>query len=71
MEVHVVGQPDARKVSKDDFLRFTGTLNGYQPAPFLLTWDDAKINQEDLTDLTTPAPAQGRGGAGRGRGGAQ
>ena len=44
MEVHVVGQPDVRKLHKDDLLRFTGTLNGYQPEPFLLTWDDAKIN---------------------------
>ena len=57
-------KPDVRKLHKDDLLRFTGTLNGYQPEPFLLTWDDAMINQQDLTDLTAPAPA----GAGRGRG---
>jgi len=70
MEVHVIGQPDARRIPKDEFVRFTGTLNGYQPTPFLLTWDDAKINAEDLADLPAAAPA-GRGGAGRGRGGAQ
>jgi hypothetical protein len=67
MEIHIVGQPDARKISKDDLLRFTGTLNGYQQEPFLLTWDDCRINAEDLSDLTAP-PAGGRGG---GRGGAQ
>jgi TPR repeat len=75
MEIHIVGQPDARKLHKDDLLRFTGTLGGYQPAPFLLTWDDCRINVDDLSDLTTPVPGGGggggRGGAGRGRGGAQ
>ena len=28
MEVHVVGQPDAKKLMKDDQVRFTGTLSG-------------------------------------------
>jgi tetratricopeptide (TPR) repeat protein len=49
MEIHVVGQPDAKRVSKDDYVRFTGTLSDYSPAPmFLLTWDMAKINMEDI-----------------------
>ena len=49
MEVHVVGQPEAKRFQKDDYARFTGTLSGYQPAPmFLLTWDMAKINMEDI-----------------------
>jgi hypothetical protein len=49
MEVHVVGQPEAKRFQKDDYARFTGTLTGYQPAPmFLLTWDMAKINMEDI-----------------------
>jgi hypothetical protein len=71
MEVHVTGQPDVKKIPKDDYIRFTGTLNGYQQSPFLLTWDDAKVNSEDLADIPAPgAPAgRGRGGAGRGRGG--
>ena len=29
-------------------VRFTGTLVGYTQNPFLLTWDKAKINPEDL-----------------------
>ena len=44
MEVHIVMQPDAKRVMKDDFVRFTGTLSGYQQTPFMLTWDNAKIN---------------------------
>jgi tetratricopeptide (TPR) repeat protein len=56
MEVHIVMQPDAKRVMKDDFVRFTGTLNGYQQTPFMLTWDNAKINMEDLA----PAPAGGK-----------
>ena len=27
MEVHVVGQPDAKRIQKDDYVRFTGTLH--------------------------------------------
>jgi tetratricopeptide (TPR) repeat protein len=48
MEVHVVGQPEASRVQKDDYVRFTGTLSKYQQMPFLLTWDMAKINPEDI-----------------------
>lgn len=65
MEVHVVGQPDARRIPKDEFVRFTGTLNGYTPTPFLLTWDEAKINAEDLADLPAAGAPAGRGGRGR------
>lgn len=38
MEVHVVGQPGAKRIQKDDFVRFTGILSAYQRTPFLLTW---------------------------------
>jgi hypothetical protein len=55
MELHVAMQPDAKRLQKDDAVRFTGTLKDYQPSPFLLTWDNAKINPEDLQ----PAPAGG------------
>jgi tetratricopeptide (TPR) repeat protein len=55
MEVHVVGQPDAKRIQKDDAVRFTGTLSAYQQSPFMLTWDNAKLNPEDLQ----PAPAGG------------
>jgi hypothetical protein len=29
-------------------VRFTGTLSGYTPTPFMLTWDAAKVNAEDI-----------------------
>jgi len=56
MEVHVVGQPDVKRLMKDDAVRFTGTLKNYQQSPFMLTWDDAKVNAEDLQ----PAPTGGK-----------
>jgi hypothetical protein len=52
LEVHIVGQPDAKRLQKDDAVRFTGTLTGYRQSPFMLTWDNVKINSEDLQ----PAP---------------
>jgi tetratricopeptide (TPR) repeat protein len=48
MTVNVVGQPEAAQLKKDDVVRFTGTLTGYTQSPFMLTWDKAKINPEDL-----------------------
>jgi tetratricopeptide (TPR) repeat protein len=48
MQVHIAAQPDVKRIMKDDFVRFTGTLNAYTQNPFLLTWDNAKVNPEDL-----------------------
>jgi tetratricopeptide (TPR) repeat protein len=48
MEVHVMGQPEAKRIQKDDFVRFTGTLTAYSQSPFMLTWDNAKVNAEDI-----------------------
>ena len=56
MEVKVAGQPEASRIKKSDQFRFTGTLVGYSQNPFLLTWDKAKINPEDLPgEKTGPA----------------
>jgi len=67
MEIHIVGQPEARRIPKDDYIRFTGTVTGYQPTPFLLTWDESKVNTEDIPPET---PAPGRRGAAPARPGA-
>jgi len=56
MELHIVSQPDVKRLMKDDAVRFTGTLKDYQQSPFLLTWDNAKVNPEDLQ----PAPSGGK-----------
>ena len=63
-KLHVVGQPDAKRLMKDDAVRFTGTLKGYQQSPFMLTWDNAKVNPEDLQ----PAPDRRRKAPGAHRG---
>lgn len=48
MQVHIASQPDVKRIMKDDFVRFTGTLSAYTQNPFMLTWDNAKVNPEDL-----------------------
>jgi tetratricopeptide (TPR) repeat protein len=55
MTVKVEGQPDAKKLEKDAVVRFTGTLSGYTQNPFMLTWEKAKINMEDLPTDKGPA----------------
>jgi hypothetical protein len=51
MEVTIktADQPDAAKLEKGNAVRFTGTLESYDPDPaFMLHWDKAKVNDEDL-----------------------
>jgi len=48
MTVKIEGQPEAKRLEKDAVVRFTGTLTGYTQSPFMLTWEKAKINMEDL-----------------------
>jgi len=55
MQVKVDGQPEAKKLEKDAVVRFTGTLTGYTQSPFMLSWDKAKINAEDLPEEKGPA----------------
>lgn len=49
MDVKVAGQPDVSRVEKDSAVHFTGTLVSYDPDPaFMLHWDKAKVNEEDI-----------------------
>jgi len=57
MELKVVGQPAARLLKKDDAVRFSATLARYTPEPFLVGWDNAKINPDDLPE-DKPQPAK-------------
>ncbi len=50
MQVKVEGQPEAKRIEKDNVVRFTGTLTGYTQNPFMLSWEKAKINTEDLPE---------------------
>ncbi len=62
MQVHVVGQPDVKRIMKDDFVRFTATLSAYTQNPFMLTWDNGKVNPEDIEP---DKPAGGKKPAGK------
>ena len=55
MTVKIDGQPEAKRLEKDAVVRFTGTLTGYSQNPFMLTWEKAKINMEDLPEDKAPA----------------
>lgn len=59
MEVQVMDQPEAKRIMKDDEVRFTGTLKAYSQSPFLLTWVNAKVNAEDIGP-EKPAPGAKR-----------
>ena len=49
VKIKTTDQPDAAKLEKDNAARFTGTLESYDPDPaFMLHWDKAKVNEEDL-----------------------
>ena len=49
LDVKVAGQPEAARLEKDQGVRFSGTLVGYDPEPtFMLHWDKAKVNPEDI-----------------------
>ena len=61
MTVNIVGQPEVRRLQKGDGVRFTGTLSGYTPTPFMLTWDTAKVNADDIPQ-EKPAPGARRPG---------
>ncbi|HWN75653.1 MAG TPA: hypothetical protein VNO13_07910 [Candidatus Udaeobacter sp.] len=46
-------QPEAAKLEKGNPVHFTGTLETYDPEPaFMLHWDKAKVNAEDLPKAT-------------------
>jgi tetratricopeptide (TPR) repeat protein len=48
METKVSGQPDVKRIPPGDPVRFSGTLASYDAAPFMLHWDKAKVNPEDI-----------------------
>jgi len=50
-------QPDVVRLSKDDGIRFSGTLVSYDPSPFLLHWDQVKVDPTVIPE----APGKGKG----------
>jgi len=56
--IKTADQPAAAKLEKGNPVRFTGTLETYDPDPaFMLHWDKAKVNEEDLPKETPKKPA--------------
>jgi tetratricopeptide (TPR) repeat protein len=46
----VTPQPDVVRLQKDDGIRFSGMLVKYDPSPFLLHWDQAKVDPSIIPD---------------------
>ena len=49
-------QPDVVRLQKDDGIRFSGTLVGYDPSPFLLHWDQVKVDPTVIPEKGAAAP---------------
>jgi len=47
---NVTAQPDVVRLAKDDEIRFAGTLVSYDPSPFLLHWDQVKVDPSILPE---------------------
>jgi tetratricopeptide (TPR) repeat protein len=62
----VTPQPDADRLEKDDGILFAGTVVSYDPSPFMLHWDQVKIDPSSLPEKSggakrpphKPAPKQ-------------
>jgi len=55
--IKTADQPAVAKLEKGNPVRFTGTLETYDPDPaFMLHWDKAKVNEEDLPKDTPKKP---------------
>jgi tetratricopeptide (TPR) repeat protein len=48
-------QPDVVRLEKDDPIRFSGTLVGYDPSPFMLHWDKVKVDPSIIPEKGKPA----------------
>lgn len=48
----ITPQPDVVRLQKDDGIRFSGTLVSYDPSPFLLHWDQVKVDPTVIPEKT-------------------
>jgi tetratricopeptide (TPR) repeat protein len=44
----ITPQPDVARLQKDDPITFSGTIVSYDPSPFLLHWDDVKVDPASI-----------------------
>lgn len=56
----ITPQPDVLRLQKDDGIRFSGTLVSYDPSPFLLHWDDVKVDPSIIPKAAAPAKRPAR-----------
>lgn len=54
-QAQITPQPDALRLQKDDGIRFSGTLVSYDASPFMLHWDDVKIDPSIIPERGAPA----------------
>jgi tetratricopeptide (TPR) repeat protein len=47
-------QPDVERFEKDDPVRFSGTVASYDPSPFLLHWDQVKVDPTTIPEKAAP-----------------
>jgi tetratricopeptide (TPR) repeat protein len=57
------GQPSVARLEKDSIFRFSGKITGYTPDPFYLTWENVKVNPEDIPEEKGKKPAKRPGKA--------
>jgi len=43
-------QPDVTRLAKDDGIRFSGAIVSYDPSPFLLHWDQVKVDPTTIPE---------------------
>ncbi|MFZ3216397.1 MAG: hypothetical protein WA192_10095 [Candidatus Acidiferrales bacterium] len=47
-------QPDVVRLAKDDGIRFSGAIVSYDPTPFLLHWDQVKVDPTTIPEKIEP-----------------
>jgi tetratricopeptide (TPR) repeat protein len=62
-DLKLAGQPEAARLEKDSIFRFSGKLTGYTPDPFNLSWENVKVNPEDIPEEKGKKPAKRPGKA--------
>lgn len=60
----VTPQPDVSRLKKDEAIKFSGTIVSYDPSPFLLHWDQVKVDPSIIPPKGGAAPRKrpARGG---------
>ncbi|HMD32825.1 MAG TPA: hypothetical protein VKG84_13005 [Candidatus Acidoferrales bacterium] len=57
-DLKIAAQPETARLEKDSIFRFSGKLTGYTPDPFYLTWENVKVNPEDIPEEKGKKPAK-------------